>query len=327
MSDQAADEAIEAIRSAVRALRAAERALKLARQATPAPVATEPEGLTKDAADPAEKALYDFLFKAAQDAKEFEEQDPQAFRTHFEAKQEDLLEAILRGDMFQTGPKGSGMVSLDNTDGTQMYEVCLRAMRKNNIHQTDLIRPFVEAAEFKNWGDVDTSNDVVIMRYETPGPVEAHLDESQLASLMEAARKSPGAVDRCRSRLTEQGIHWDVSNAKHGSLDLDLKVDGVCGKWTACIPADKVMTEIVSRLGVVEVDYDATTEGWWDAARVDHNLPQKLLPIIRGKEPRIVCLREDLAPMETWAADLPGWYDGDSTPLILRDAVADDILQ
>lgn len=331
MDGRTLDEVVKALRSAVRALRAAEKALLHSPRDEAAPVrdseiANEPPA---PQVDPAEKALMDYLSAAAEHAKLFEEQDPQSFRAQFEPMKRDLHEAVLKGDMYQVGPAGAGMISFDNTPGTTLYEQCLRAMRANKLHAGDLVAPYVEQPQIKNWGDVDSDCDLVFMRYETPGTVTAHLNEGKLNQLMEAARRVPGAVDRCRSALTAQGVVWEVSDPRTGKLACEMQVSGVEGKWAACLDANQVLADVVGRLAVVEVDYDNNQEGWWDAARIDRSLPQQLLPIIRGKEKSIICHRSEIDKIEDWAATMPGWYEGTEehpTPLVIRDAVTDDIL-
>jgi len=323
--NQAADEAIEAIRSAVRALRAAERALKLAQSAPQAPDAS-PSEVQPGVSDPAERALLDYIVTTVQQFKDYEEQDPQSFRKLFDPMRDDLLSGIVKGDMYQVSARGKGMVSFDNTEGTTLYETALKVMRENNIHQPDLLQPFVNEAELKNWGDVSADADLVIMRYETSGPQTLRLDEAQLQSLMEAARKTPGAIDRTRVGLAEAGIQWAVSDVRSGIVDSAVEVTGVNAKWAACIPSADVLRAVAGLLSVVEVDYENQQQGWWDLARADRDLPQQLLPIIRSKEPSIVCHRSDIGPIEEWASGIPGWYDDNSTPLCMRDAVLDDIL-
>jgi hypothetical protein len=316
------DEIQEALRSADRALRLAEKALL--RVPVDAPE-SETEG---PAADPAEQALSDFLFGAVEQAKVFEEQDPQSFKARVVPMLDDLLRFVLSKQMYQAGPRGDGTTNLDTTTATQTYEKCLRACTENSLNHTEVMTPFVQGATLKNWGDVDVDIDLVIMRYETPGHVTAHVDEAELAALVEAARTVAGAVDRIQTALREQGIDWKVSNDS-GQLITELHVSGPKGQWAATIPTGDVVTAIFNRLSVVEVDYDNPQEGWWDAARTDHDLPQQLLPIVRGKESSIICHRSDIAKIEGWAANLPGWADGTETsptPLILRDAHEVDIL-
>lgn len=328
MDTRERDDILDALRSAQRALRKAEKAL------VQAPVTDNSDEDVRDSrdeatsGDPAEKALSDFLFGAAAKAKQYEEQDPQSFRARFEPMRDELLGFVLTKRMVQESPKGSGTVQLDPTDGTQTYEKCLKACTENNINQTELMRPFVESADLKNWGDVNVNVDLVLMRYETPGPVTTHVDEAALQGLMEGARKTPGAVDRTQAALREAGIGWDMADA-NGNLATELTVPGVKGQWAACIDTRRIVAEIVGRLSIVEVDYGSKQQGWWDAARLDHGLPIQLLPIVRNKDPSIVCHRDDVRDIEHWAAQLPGWYDGDDdspTPLVFRDALPDDIL-
>ena len=322
MDQRTRNEIQDALRSADRALRLAEEALLRE------PIDDVQDSRIQNTVAPAEKALSDFLFAAAEEAKVFEEQDPQSFRTHVEPMRADLLRFVLVKQMYQSSPRGSGTVQLDTTDATQTYEKCLQVCTETGINQTELMTPFVERAGFKNWGDVDVTTDLVLMRYETSTAVEAHLDVGQLQGLMRAARKTAGAVDRVQAALREAGVQWNVADDA-GNLADTLGVSGVKGQWVVCIPVLEVADTVIGLLAVVEVDYDSEQEGWWDAARLDHNLPSVLLPIIRGKERRVVCQRVEVENLEDWAAKLPGWSgetDTHPTPLVVREAQADDIL-
>ena len=329
MDARALDEVVKALRSAARALRAAEKAL-LQSPSDAAPAFTEePVAIGDPTTDPREKALSDFLFAAVAHAKQYEEQDPQSFRANYEPLKDSIREASLRGDMYQIGPKGSGMVSFDNTTATHMYEKCLAGMQNTGLPSSDIVASYVDAPVFKPWSEVDVENDLVLMRYETPGPIEANLDEAQLSVLAEAARQSPGAVDRCRSALADAGVTWAAFEAT-GALVTTMTLTGVNGQWAACADTNDILSNVLSRLSVIEIDFDNEQQGWWDAARQDRAIPQKLLKIIRNQEKDAICHRTEIDKIEDWAASLPGWYEGvndaSPTPLIMRDAVANDIL-
>ena len=329
MDTRTVDEVVKALRSAVRALRAAEKALLQAPSGTATPALPSEPPCSEPASAPAEQALDAFLLAAAESARTFEEQDPQSFRVRFDPLKEDLFQALLKGDMYQSSSKGAGMVSLDNTAGTEFYEQCLKGMRVTELEASDILLPHLESADLKTWGDVDPETDLVFMRYETTGDVEANLDPDELQALMEEARKVPGAIDRIRSSLADKGIRWEMSNARTGDLATSLFVSDVEGKWVASFNATALLNDIVGRLAVVEVDNDAVQEGWWDAARSDRDIPRQIVPIVRSKEPSIICHQSDIENIEDWAAGLPGWYDGtdDSpTPLVMRNAVSNDIL-
>lgn len=329
MDAQERDDVLETLRSAQRALRSAEKALVRLSTDDVAPRNRNADRPDTVAAAPAERALREFLFAAAAQAKQFEESDPQSFRARVITRLEELLRFLLSKQMIQETRKGSGTIQLDPTTATQTYERCLKACTENNLSQTDIMRAFVAQYEAKNWGDVDVETDLVFMRYETPGPITAHLNPSDLRKLVEAARKVPGAVDRCASSLRESGVLWEVSDEKSGTLADTMVVSGVQGQWAACVNTTAIVRHVVSLLSVVEVDYNSQQQGWWDDARIAHDLPNQLLPIIRNKDPMIVCHRTDIAGIEDWAASIPGWYEGSDdapTPLIFRDAVIDDIL-
>ena len=64
------------------------------------------------------------------------------------------------------------------------------------------------------------------------------------------------------------------------------------------------------------------------AESIASSLPRQMLPIVRGKNKKVVFLRSEADKVEDWAVTLPGRYDGSDnpTPLIVRDAVPNDIL-
>jgi hypothetical protein len=278
-----------------------------------------------EAPDP-KQALFDYVYDTAVQAKTAEESDPETFRLRFEPMQDRLLESAIRGDMYQQLPKGQGMVSFDNTEGTKVFETCLKVMREQGLHQPDLLRPFIRNANLKNWSDVNVDSDLVIMRYETSGPVIAYLDPSKLSSLMDDARAVPGAADQVRSSLDAEGIRWGVADSK-GRPITTLEVVGCMGRWAACVPVDEVVVALVQLLGVIELNKEHDESAWYDAARTASGLPQPMLPMIRGKKPRIVCRKADMESIRSWAQSLSGWHTNESTPLVMRDAVPDDILQ
>lgn len=259
-----------------------------------------------------------------------EEQDPAVFAQKAQAQQDDLLRFILVKQMFQSGPKGAGAIGLDPTEATRVYEQALKAMTENGINQTEVMTPFIHNLLPKHWGDVDPDKDLVVFRYETPGPVTGHLDMAALKPLVEAARKAPGSLDRVSKRLAaECAVAWEPVEGKTSQINCAVVLSNVEAKWCACVDASAVVEAVVARLAVVEVDPGNTQEGWWDAARLDTSIPQAVLPVIRGQQPKVLCLKSDIDKIEDWAASLAGWYDGSELnpiPLIVRDAASSDIL-
>ena len=330
------------------ALRAAARTLRAKGEALPAvpavPEVEAPEAEAPEVAEaPAEPeppeaapvssqqetALANFIRESAAGLKQNEEQDPASFMGLVEAKKADLLRFATTKQMYQEGPKGSGATALDPTPATQTFERLLRVMTETGIDKVALLQPFIDALIPKNWGDVNVDDDLVLVRYETPGPVTGHLDRALLEPLVEAARAAPGSIDRAAVVLKDEHIAWEPTDVKTGTVNCAIVLDNVDAKWCAVTPTDFLLSTVVDYLSVLEVNSENTQQGWWDAARIAHALPAQLLPIIRGKDKKVIFLRSDADQVEEWAAALPGWSsEGDlsSTPLIVRDAVSNDIL-
>ncbi len=330
MDERTRAEVIKALRSAVRALRAVEQAIAQA-PAGPvtAPSVPSPEAPSAPVVDPVEAALSDYLKSSASSLKQNEEQNPESFLSKARSKLADLLRFAMNKQMFQEGPKGSGATSLDPTLATQTFEKLLKVMTETGLNQTDLLQPFVNALAPKNWGDVNVDEDLVLYRYETPGPVTGSLDQSAFEPLVEAARAVPGALDRTATALKADHIAWEPTDVKTGTINCTITLNNVEAKWCGCVPTSDVLGSVVSHLSILEVDPANQQQGWWDAARIASSLPAQVLPIIRGKEKKVTFLRNDADKVEDWAASLPGWYDGppdNPTPLIVRDAVSNDIL-
>jgi hypothetical protein len=332
MDERTRAEVIKALRTAVRALRAAEKAIVQAPATTGAP-ATDPSAPASDPqaaqVDPVETALLNYIKDSAATLKKLEEQDPRFFVSKLQTKQADLLRFAMSKQMFQEGPKGAGATALDPTPATQTFEKLLKVMTETGINQTDLLAPFVNALVPKNWADVNVDEDLVLFRFQTPGPVKGSLNRQAFESLVEDARKVPGALDRVAALVKEDHIAWEPTDAKTGTINCAIVINNVDAKWCGCVPTSEVLASVVSHLSVIEVDDANQQQGWWDAARIAPSLPQQVLPIIRGKDKKVIFLRTDADKVEDWAGSLPGWYDGPEecpTPLIVRDAVSNDIL-
>jgi hypothetical protein len=330
MDEQTRAEVIKALRSAVRALRAAEKAIVQApASGAPATAPSAPAEAQPPAADPAETALLNYIKDSVATLKKNEEQNPEFFVSKLHAKQSELLRFAMGKQMLQEGPKGAGAASLDPTPATQMFEKLLKVMTETGINQTDLLAPFVNALVPKNWGDVNVDEDLVLFRYQTPGPVKAGLSREVFEGLVEDARKVPGALERVAAQVKEDHIAWEPTDAKTGTINCGVVIDNIDAKWCGCVQTSDVVGAVVSHLSVIEVDQENQQQGWWDAARIAPSLLPQVLPIIRGKDKKVVFLRSDADKIEDWASSLPGWYDGpeaNPTPLVVRDAVSNDIL-
>jgi hypothetical protein len=174
----------------------------------------------------------------------------------------------------------------------------------------------VDEPAFKPWGDVDVTTDVVLFRYENKGTIDVPLNEKQLQALIGKAREAPGAVERVQAVLAAAGIEWDGGNTLRAPVH---------AKWCATMDCRNVVDAVASRFIVVEPRVDVSPE-WWAAATAAHDVPQAILPVMRGKEARVLCQSSLADAIEAWAAALPGWYAEDgSSPLILRNASKEDL--
>ena len=320
------DEVVEALRSAVRSLRAAERVLLNVNQTEQPEVVQVTAPISSPEIDKNESALLSFILDSAKTVKAYEEEDPQSFLSRYLPMVDNLVEAVLKGEMYQSCQGGTGFVPLDNVGATTLFEKTLRGMRGNNLQAKDFIEKYVGNPSVKTWGDVDTNEDLVIFRFETDGPVEASMFLDNLAPLLERAKDVPGAVDRCRSAAMDSGVEAPLYDSTTGQVDPSLVVSGVTARWVASVPVSALIRDVVDVLSVIEVDDTSPSVGWWDAARASREIPDLMLPIVRGKDKSAVIRRADVADVESWAASLPDWYGELSNPIIFRNAMSNDIL-
>lgn len=323
MDQRTRDEVIKALRSAARSLRMAEQALVQSPSGPSAPVPTP------EAAAPVQTPVDDlvnWVLAQAEERKQFEETDSRAFQRVLAGAGDLLRMALDRKTMLMT-PEKTGAVKTDSTPALQRFESLLKAMATTGLEASTIVAPLAKAPVIKNWADVNPDTDMVLLRYQTPGPVDHALDEQSFLPLVEAAKAVPGGLDQATSALREHEVGWEP--LVDGKVNLHILVNDIQARWAAVLDTAALTDRVTGQLVLVQTDPNNDQQGWWTAARSSRDIPQAILAVVRGQQDRAFALKDQANQIESWAAGLPGWYDGIETaptPLIIRDVGVDDIL-
>lgn len=313
---------VDALRAAGRALRLAEKAL-LSSPASSGPPSTAVDQTTaaESPLPPEEAGLEQFILGEATARKLYEETDPSGFSTSV-AAQTNLLDFAMDRKVYIVNKGSAGVVRPESTVARTLFERMLKLLAGCKLNSASVFEPFATKPDVKNTSDIVADVDLVLMMYETPGPVEHTLEVAQLQSLVEAARAIPGSVERVVSRLKSAGVRWEpIVNA---AVNPVIQLDNVEARWTACIDLHRVASSITQLLSAIDVDQTKTQSPWWVAAQAAAQIPTAVLPMIRGGETYLLMTREDANAVEDWAAQIQGWYE--DQPIIIRDINAEEVL-
>jgi len=313
---------VDALRAAGRALRLAEKALLSSPTSSGPPSTTVDQTTAAESPLPAEEAgLEQFILGEATARKLYEETDPSGFSTSV-AAQTNLLDFAMDRKVYIVNKSSAGVVRPESTVARTLFERMLKLLAGCKLNSASVFEPFATKPDVKNTSDIVADVDLVLMMYETPGPVEHTLEVAQLQSLVEAARAVPGSVERVVSRLKSAGVRWEpIVNAAVNPI---IQLDNVEARWTACIDLHRVASSITQLLSAIDVDQTKTQSPWWVAAQAAAQIPTAVLPMIRGGETYLLMTREDANAVEDWAAQIQGWYE--DQPIIIRDINAEEVL-
>lgn len=268
-----------------------------------------------------EEALFKFILESASDRKQFEEQDSASLSPILEEQGDKLRRFAVDRKTYAIGPDSNGLVTPENTAARSKFERLMKVLTQTRIDAQEVLAPLLSAPGIKNSSDVDPENDVVVLCYETIGPIKHVLDEAKLQGLVEDARTEPGAIDRAASRLKDSGVDWEP--IVNGIVNPTVQLNNVAARWSVVVDVQHIAKALTDLLSAVQVDHSKSGSPWWVSAKADVGVPSAVLPLIRSGEDYALVARDEADAIEAWAASLPGWQD---EPLIIRDVTTEEIL-
>lgn len=323
MDEQTRTDVIDALRDAAKALRLAEKAL-VTSPVVPvaAPSLTAPSVEPVVVSNPTEEALFQYVLSEAQTRKTFEESNSTSFGVLVADQGDELLKFAVDRRLYKVGPGASGTVRPEPTASRSVFERLLKTMTSCRLEANEALAAFTSKPDLKNWSDVNPEKDLVLMQYETPGPVEHQLDAAKLQVLVESARLAPGSVERAASRLKENHVRWDP--IVRDAVNPSIQIENVEARWSAVVDLTRIAQSLTEKLAAIDVDPAKSQSPWWPAAQADAMVPAEALPVVRGGERYLLLQSEAANEIENWASKLPGWFE--DQPLIIRDVSTEEVL-
>lgn len=322
MSDERKiQEVVNALRNARLAIQKAEQVI-LERNKPGAPDAPQ-QG--QPAVPTGESGLLNFLLTAAAKRKQYEEQDEASFAVHLDELHEDLLPIVLKHSQLEVSPGSMSVKPQEHVPAIDIFNKILKCATETNTKAADLFGPHLKEPELKTWGDFDPTQDLLVVKYETPAPIKHLVDAGALSAAVEKAKVEAGSVDRVVSALRAQHVEWTPFSDK-GALNNVIVIKNVNAKWMAVVNLVAVGSELVDELSVVSAQPAPRRDAWWSAATASKDIPQCVLEVVRGRRNSTYIKRDEAQQVEAWATALPGWSDAKVQPLVIRDAALNDIL-
>ncbi len=269
-------------------------------------------------------ALMSLLVSEAMKRKAYEEQDETSFALHLEGLGHNLLDVVLSHKQLDVGPKATTLGGQSATPALTVFNQILKAATDTRTDHSGLIGPFLHHPSLKNWGDFDPTQDLVVVRYETPAPVEHLVDASALSAAVAQAKVEGGAVDRVVNALRNQGIDWTPFK-ETGEVSNLLVLRNVEARWMVVINTTDLATDLAEQLSLVTAPASPRQEPWWRAAQASAVVPQCIVELIRGRKEQVFIRRFRAYEVMKWAQALPGWQLGPE-PLSIRAVQVGDIL-
>lgn len=223
--------------------------------------------------------------------------------------QDAIEQTLLKQKVLCYSSGGRTEVVSVQSDSTAQHKlnVLLTAMSRVRLDPVGILRPLLAAPTIKLYNDAILSKEIIVLMQDLGS--KAHIDLGvTIKDLLVQAQGQPGAIDAGLAQLHDQGIEWNPRES-NGSINTTLSVEVRPVVWVAVIDVDHIAAKVASLLVRATLVKDSSVKPWVDAARVHHDLPKEVLPLVSGILTSMVFPKTKLAKVRLWGASLPCWLE------------------